>query len=200
MVRVMPVPDLRERNRTATRRRILEAVHGLLVEEHPAALSMPVVAERAGVGVRTLYRYFPSKEALLDAASMSMSAEAMEAVGGDPTWDTLGEYLRVAWRGFGRALPAVKAQHLTPGGRELRARRLPLARQMIREGLLAEGLDLPEDELEALVDLVVLLSSSAAYLELADRLGHADDDAARLALWAIESLIERARRDGGVAR
>lgn len=191
---------VRTRSREATRERILDAVYELLTEESPAALSMPTVAERAEVGLRTVYRYFPTKEALLDAASMSLTLEAVRAVGGPPTWATLSEYLRVSWRSFTRQLAAVKAQHLTPAGREMRARRLPQSRAAIRSALTAEGTDLGDEDLDRLVDLLVVLSSSSTYLELVDRLGRDADDASRLAVWAIEAVHERAVRDGGVAR
>jgi AcrR family transcriptional regulator len=192
------VLDQRARNRAATERAILEAVHDLVTESHPAALSMPAVAERAGVGLRTLYRYFPSKEALLDAASLSMAAEAASAVGGAPTTGTLGEYLRITWTGFAENLPAVKAEHVTPAGRQLRARRLPVSRKVVRDGLAADGVELPEPDGDQLVDLVLALTSSSMFLELVDRLGHTPEDAARLATWAVSALTDRAITDGGI--
>jgi len=194
------VSDLRAVNRAATSERILAAVQHVLAEEHPATLSMPQVAARAGVSLRTLYRYFPTKESLVDAASNSFSIEPAAAVGGAPTLETLEEYLRVAWRGFTDGLPAVRAQHMTPAGRELRAARLPRSRAQVRAGLTDQGLDLSDDDLDRLVDLIVMLTSSTTYLELVDRLGHREDDAARLAAWATEAVIDRARREGGVAR
>ncbi|MGH2686512.1 MAG: TetR/AcrR family transcriptional regulator [Actinomycetota bacterium] len=186
--------DLRARNRAATSERILAAVQQVLAEEHPATLSMPQVAARAGVSLRTLYRYFPTKESLVDAASNTFEIDATAAVGGRPTLDTLEEYLRLAWRGFTDGLPAVRAQHLTPAGRELRARRLPRTRAQIRVELRARNVDLDDADLDRLVDLVVLLTSSTAYLELVDRLGHREDDAARLAAWATAAVVDCARR------
>lgn len=193
--------DLRARNRAATAERILDAVHRILSEEHPATLSMPQIAERAGVALRTLYRYFPTKESLLDAASNTFALEPAAAVGGAPTFDSLEEYLQVAWKGFSGNLPAVRAQHMTPAGRELRERRLPRSRAHVRSSLGDLGLDLSDDDdADRLVDIIVMLTSSAAYLELVDRLGHDEGDAARLAVWATEAVIDRARHEGGVAR
>jgi AcrR family transcriptional regulator len=193
------VLDQRARNRAATERAILEAVHDLVTESHPAALSMPAVAERAGVGLRTLYRYFPSKEALLDAASLSMSTDAREAVGGTPTTETLGEYVRINWLGFVDQVAAIKAQHLTPAGRELRARRLPDSRRAVRRGLEERGVELPDTDQDRLVDLIVTITGSSTFLELVDRLGHDPEDAAALATWAVRALTDRARTDGGIS-
>jgi AcrR family transcriptional regulator len=50
------------------RERILEAALDLLAERGYRAASMPEIARAAATAVGNLYRYFPSKEALLDAA------------------------------------------------------------------------------------------------------------------------------------
>ena len=60
---------LRDAHKNATRSRIVRAVADLVAEAHPASISVPAVAKRAGVGVATVYRYFPTKEALLDASA-----------------------------------------------------------------------------------------------------------------------------------
>jgi AcrR family transcriptional regulator len=185
--------DLRERQRTATREQIVQAVHDLLAEEHPATLSMPQVAERAGTSLRTLYRYFPTKEALVDAASESFRVP-------DSPLDVEGlpAYLRTAWRGFSEALPAVKAQHTTPAGRALREARLPHNRAGVRGAVEREGIELHTRDAERLVDLLVALISSSMYLELVDRLGHDDQEAADLASFAAVAVLERARREGAL--
>jgi len=46
--------------------RLLEVAHGVIVEQGTEA-SLRDIARRAGVGLGTLYRHFPSREALLDA-------------------------------------------------------------------------------------------------------------------------------------
>ena len=48
----------------------MRAVAELVADAHPASISVPAVAARAGVGVATVYRYFPTKEALLDASAL----------------------------------------------------------------------------------------------------------------------------------
>ena len=50
-----------------TRERILEATLEVLARSGPRKLSLSAVAARAGVSRPTLYRWFPSKRALLDA-------------------------------------------------------------------------------------------------------------------------------------
>lgn len=189
---------LREQQRAATREQIIQAVHDVLVEEHPATLSMPQVATRAGIGLRTLYRYFPTKEALVDAASESWVVDPA-VVGGRLDLTTLGEYLRTQWHGFTTSIGAIHAQHATPAGRAMRDSRLPRNRRVVRRAIDAEGVVLSRKDREQLVDLLVAVTSSSMYLELVDRMGHTEADAAELASWAVGALVERAKREGVVA-
>ena len=185
--------ELRERQRAATREQIIQAVHEVLVDEHPATLSMPRVAEQAGTSLRTVYRYFPTKEALLDAASETFNVSP-SLVGGTVSVATLPEYLRAQWRGFTESIGAIKAQHLSPAGRSMRDRRIPRARKAVDAALRDEGVE-PDARV---VDLLVALMSSSMYLELVDRLGHADDEAAEMAAWTVGAVVDRARREGGI--
>ena len=189
----MTPTDLRERQRQATRDQIIQAVHEVLADEHPATLSMPRVAEQAGTSLRTVYRYFPTKEALLDAASESFKTPA-SVVGGRVDLDTLPEYLRTQWRGFSESIGAVKAQHLSPAGRSMRDRRIPGARTTIAAALRDEGVEADA----RLADLVIAIASSAMYLELVERLGHDDQEAADMAAWTVGAVVDRARREGGM--
>jgi AcrR family transcriptional regulator len=194
----MTATDLRDRQRAATREQIIQAVHDVLTEEHPATLSMPQVATRAGIGLRTLYRYFPTKEALVDAASETWVVDPA-VVGGRIDLNTIADYLRAQWRGFTASIGAIRAQHATPAGRAMRESRLPRHRQVVRRALDAEGVRLPRKEREQLVDLITAIASSSMYLELVDRMGRTDDDAADLAAWVVGAVIERAKREGAIA-
>ena len=60
-----------------TRRRIVDATHQLHTERGVAATSWDDIAARAGVGVGTVYRHFPSLDELIPACE----AVALEVVG-----------------------------------------------------------------------------------------------------------------------
>jgi AcrR family transcriptional regulator len=54
------------------------------------------VAERAGVGIGTLYRHFPTRQALLEAVyvdEVEAMARAADALSGLPSWDALSLWL-----------------------------------------------------------------------------------------------------------
>ena len=74
-----PSPNLRDRQREETREQILRAV-GRQLESGPLEdLSFAEIAKDAGVGERTVYRYFPTKEALLGAFWAWMQNQAVAA-------------------------------------------------------------------------------------------------------------------------
>src|SRR5829696_10022360 len=60
---------LRAEQLEQTRLRILEAMADVLADEEVAEVTVPLVAMSARVSVRTVYRHFPTKEALFDAFS-----------------------------------------------------------------------------------------------------------------------------------
>jgi AcrR family transcriptional regulator len=186
--------SLREQQRATTRDQIVEAVHHVLVEDHPASLSMPRIAERAGVSLRTVYRYFPTKEALVDAASETFRVPDVGEVVG---LDGLPAYLTRAWIGFSEHLASVRSQHITPVGRAIRDRRIEPARRITDQSLRAAGVDLG-DEQALLVDLVVAMTSSSTFLELCDRLDNTPEDAARVTAWAVQAVVDRAITEGAI--
>jgi AcrR family transcriptional regulator len=78
--------DMRKRAAAAagTRRRIVDATRALHTEQGIAATSWDQIAARAGVGVGTVYRHFPSLDELVPACGeVSMEVVALPAP--DPT-------------------------------------------------------------------------------------------------------------------
>src|ERR1700739_1035557 len=72
-----PAPNLRDKQREETREQILRAV-GHQLEQGPLEdLSFAEIAKDAKVGERTVYRYFPTKEALLGAFWSWMQSQVL---------------------------------------------------------------------------------------------------------------------------
>jgi AcrR family transcriptional regulator len=72
-----PLPSLRDRQREETRAQILRAVGRLLEHRSLEDLGFAEIAREAGVGERTVYRHFPTKEALLGAFWAFLQTEAL---------------------------------------------------------------------------------------------------------------------------
>ena len=186
----------RAAQKAATRRRIVDAVTALVADEHPAAVSVPAVAARAGVGVATVYRYFPTKEALLDAAAYG--AVSTGAGGLPRSFAELGGSLRAAWAELADQLPLVRNQLASPLGRELRRRRWEAKRAAMVELAAADGIDPRSPEGRRLLAVADVLTSSTALLELHDKAGVEVDDAAEWCAWAV-GVLHRVTQDEAAA-
>ena len=104
-----------------TREKILETAVELLADDSLNEITVAIVAERAKISVRTAYRYFPTKEALLDALNLWMrkkfgSPPAPDSVAG------LADNAEQLIRYFEKNEVMLRAARTMPS-RELRSRR-----------------------------------------------------------------------------
>jgi AcrR family transcriptional regulator len=77
---------------------ILEAALALFVERGFFGTAVPEIADRAGVGAGTIYRYFESKEALVNAIYRQEKLRfAREVLAGFPAASTTREQFRALW-------------------------------------------------------------------------------------------------------
>jgi AcrR family transcriptional regulator len=165
---------------------ILQAALELFAERGFHGTAVPLVAERAGVGAGTIYRYFESKEVLVNALYRRWKGALAEALLGDfPLDKPVREQFRVVWRrltDFARehplALQFLELHHhtpyLDPESRELTVALLaPIAGfldEMRRQLLVKE---VPSEALMALVwgaFVGLVKASREGYLELTDAL------------------------------
>ena len=144
---------VRDLQREVTRERILTTVLELVAEPGAGDVAVPEVARRSGVSVATIYRYFPTKDALLDAAADEPARQAAGIAHGDATArgaaanprrrqaaPTEGQirpeegpaYLRALWRSFEGKLPLVRRQPASETGRAMRAAPLSHVARMVR--------------------------------------------------------------------
>jgi AcrR family transcriptional regulator len=187
--------SLREQQRALTERAILDAVLELVAEGELDQLSVPAVARRSGVSVATIYRHFPTKDALLDAAAWVPASHA-EALRPTRYYGAgFRDYLVVLWSGFAENLPLVRRQVASSAGRGMRARRLEAGRHQLGRELAELGIDPTSEPGQRLVSLCLLLGGSLALLELHDRQGIAVDRAADEVAWAAQVLLDATRRE-----
>lgn len=189
MSAIEPVTAARE----DTRDKILDAARELVLQQHPAALTVSQIAEAAGVSPRTIYRYFPTKEELIQAVAERPTAKVPGLT--MPTrWTEVPGTLRVYWRLFGQDLDVLRAERMIPEGIELRRARLRSSRPEM-EHLLADAGVPATDDHSALVDILIHLTSSTTLLELVDRHGMTVDQATDAVLAAVDTLVEAARQE-----
>src|ERR1700759_2376408 len=111
--------SLRDHYREETGLRILDAAIAELGAGELEALTMASVAARAGVTERTVFRHFPSREALIAAVWPRMQAR-VGSVGFPPTADDLIETPMRLFPAFDREEGLVRASAFSAAGREVR--------------------------------------------------------------------------------
>jgi AcrR family transcriptional regulator len=93
-----PAPLKRQRRADALRNhdKLIEAAREVFAA-HGTSASLDDIARRAGVGIGTLYRHFPTRQALLEAVyidEVEAMARAADALSGLEPWDALATWLR----------------------------------------------------------------------------------------------------------
>ena len=178
--------------RLGTRERILAAARDLIVARHPSALSVAEIARAAGVSHRTVYRYFATKEALIEAVADRPLAPD-EEMPFTTSWAEAPGALRVVWHLFARHLDDLRGERMVPYGIELRRARYRRGSEMVDAILRDAGVpDGPE--LDSLREVIVLLTSSSTLLELIDRHGLDVDRSVDVVVDAVQRLVQSATR------
>jgi AcrR family transcriptional regulator len=132
MLRVVKPASLREQHADLTRERILAAVAELLERGEAGELTVPAVADASGVSLRTVYRHYPTREALLEAAARWIG-EQFFAHRYPRDLDEVADLYQDGCRDFDRRPGLVRAMALSQLGREVRAYRRRERVQAIRE-------------------------------------------------------------------
>ena len=184
--------SLRDQQADLTRELIMRAFQGLLQNDHPDAITYPQVAEAAGVSLRTVYRYFPSRVELLQSAAAWL-AEFTEGV----RWDdprTVGD-LAGAVPEMGRIFD----EH-TNVFRALADDALQEPRRAAVAAAVAEvSGSLPADEARRAEAILAHIRSGRAWLLLHDHYGLGGDEIVATLDWAASTLLEDLRRRNDAA-
>jgi len=198
--------SLRDEQRQIARDRILEALAVEIANNGLLDLSIPAVAERAGVSQRTVYNYFENKDVLVH--SLYQRAEQwMEDRGGrdvEPDIELIPQALEINFSLFTEmgdvtaALARIRTElHRDPGvdasadpGHEPRT-------EALRTGLAEVRPDLEPDELAAVTAILRLLLRFDTWDYLAKDFGLSGADAGRVAAWAFSVLLDALKNDKG---
>lgn len=188
MLRVMTSQSLREQHAETTRVRILSAVAELLEAEHAEELTMPDVAAASGVSLRTVYRYYPTRAELLEAAGRWIGDELFR----HPyprNLDEVAERFRTEAAHFDERPGLVRALALSQLGREVRGYRRRERLGAIRKALRHELGGLPEDELCRAEAVIAYLHNMLAYTTLREENGLSGEQIGEALAWAIQTLV-----------
>ncbi len=185
-------PSLRERRRQETAELILDAVLNLMAEAGVDGLTMEAVAERVGVSLRTVYRYFPDRASLL-AAALDRHNQAVPYE--PPTRpDQIGAVFAEVFSRLDDVpgvVQAVLAARVAGSLRwDARSRRI----REIEEALAPARDRLPPQEAEQATAVIVYLANALAWLSLRDESGLDGRQSGAAIAWAIDTLVADLRR------
>jgi AcrR family transcriptional regulator len=184
----MAAMSLREQHASATRERILGAVADLLEGGVAEEVTVPAVAEVSGVSLRTIYRYFPTREELLEAAGRWIGDEMLQ----HPyprSLDEVADLYQVGARDFDERPGLVRALAFSQLGRHVRGYRRRERLEAIRGALRDELTELSKAELLQAEAVLAYLHNMLAYTTLREENGLSGEEIGEAIGWAIRTLI-----------
>jgi AcrR family transcriptional regulator len=185
--------SLRDEHAAAARHRILAAVAELVERGEPEELTMPEVAAASGISLRTIYRYYPTRDALIEAAGRWIGNELMR----HPyprTLDEVADLFEVGCPDFDKRPGLVRALALSRLGRRVRGYRRRERLGAISKALRDELGAAPPAEIRRAEAVLAYLHNMLAYTTLRDESGLDGEEIGRAIGWAIRTLIDDLRR------
>jgi AcrR family transcriptional regulator len=184
---------LRDKQADDTRRLILDAAATELARSGLRDTSIGKIAELAGVSARTVYRHFPTHEALIEALS-EWANDAAAPLPYPQTLDELPVTVGPLFRAFDERKALVRALLLTNTGRELRARNVKHRSERLKRLLKSACLELDGEDGLRTRALLHYLFSAHAWQWMQDTYGLSGESAAQAVAWALNVLINDLKR------
>jgi AcrR family transcriptional regulator len=189
-----PAPGVRAQKKDAMRTRITDMLIELLAEGR-LDINHDLIADRIGVGRRTVYRYFPDRQALLAGATDRVREMAGPRVTFPSSEEDLLDTLSDIYTGFDRIAPIATLMRSTPQGRAMRKaqnqRRVDAYTAVTADAVKDLS---PEDQRLATAMLQVL--HTTPWLEMRDHWDLSGDQIATATGWAIRTLLKDLRERG----
>lgn len=190
---------LRERKAEVTRQLIIEALVEIVLAGGLPGFSVQEVADRAGVSHRTVYRHFPTREALLGGL-VTRIEEPTVAAGGvrlPQTANELPDAVRHNFAAFDQLADLLEASvRFRVGARVDEPQREERTRAFARS--IREAFPrLDDDQTLVVAAIIRLLASAQCWLALREDAGLEGEAAGVAAGWVIQTLLDALGSEGG---
>ncbi|MDO6963745.1 TetR/AcrR family transcriptional regulator [Rhizobium alvei] len=182
---------LRQSQTQETRERILRATSELLNLNPFGDVSMDEIAKSAGVERRTVFRHFPTREALFDAFWVYINEE----MGASTLPSTLSELMHApltTFPQFDKNQGIIRASLHTPAGHAMRLRTLAARRKAFEACMGSAPVELDPDKGKIAEALFHLLYSAGAWELLKDYAGMTGKEAGEAVSWAMQTILKAA--------
>ncbi len=184
---------LRDQQAEFTRNLLLEAARKVIIENNPEDFTMQKVAREAGVSHRTVYRYFPSRQALIDEFSEWLEQRFDSTSLASMSIDELDDVARVAFARFDRNAQFFEAAaRLSVGG--LRPADQAKRTEIIRKEFDRVFPDLDPESADLTFSILRLLIGLQTWFELRDRFQLDEGQPGEAVAWAVRVLYEAIER------
>lgn len=174
------------------RHRILEGAARVLARG-VTELSMPAVARESGASLRTVYRYFPNKNALWQALADHYRAEIRLGDAPESKDDLLAQ-VRAFYPRLEQIPAITQAVASSAYANEQRRRDAGKRLKAVERALADDIADLRPEERAHVVRVVAMLFSSAAKSAFESVTGASGTEAAETVAWVVKTLTDRAGR------
>ena len=184
--------SLREKRAATTRDHILDEAYELLVNHPDEAFSHEAIAARAGVGARTVYRYFPAQSDLYEELWVRVRKQAGTIF---PSSEAeILPQIPILFGGFDRNEKLICAILESPAGHRVRERGAPEGRAAFSKGLAELTAGMSPVEKRQVVAVFLAIYSAPFWELLRKRGGLSGADAIAAAEWAMSTLIQGLRK------
>jgi AcrR family transcriptional regulator len=189
----------RTAQKAATRRRILNAIADHLAAGTFDSLSMEDIARAASVSPATLYRYFPSRAALLDALADDTMFQRLGNLPYPRTPEEIAPIMAQSFRAFDVDPAFVRTYFFTDLGRSARNRGRRRRIAAIQAALQSVTERLPASERVAAEAVIAYLASIQAWVTMQEEFSLTGAQVGDAVTWAITTLLAdlESRVEGG---
>lgn len=193
---------LREKQAEGTRRLIIEALIDQLATSGMKDFSIPHVAERAGVTTRTVYRYYPTKEALLAAVDDEVVRRFKDLPSPD-TLDDVPTFVDSMFESFEQGPQLIRAL-VRAGANDdaaaVRARGRKRRFETLRAAIDREVPGMDPRRRHASAAMIHWIFSAASWDALRTVWELSEEEAKDIVEWALRTLIDDIRKQAPARR
>jgi AcrR family transcriptional regulator len=184
---------LRQKQTELTRQTIIEAALSLIAESPRDELSHEQIARRAGIGLRTVYRYFPERSELLTEVWLEVDHRLQLSQYPD-TEEKMLAAVNYVFNHFDQNADLIRGLLESDAGREMRERDNPRRRKGVERALEGVTVHLSEEERLRVVGIFQVLFGARAWETLRYRSHLPPGESAKAIEWAMKTLLTALRQ------
>jgi AcrR family transcriptional regulator len=185
---------LRAEQKQATRQRILDAAGRLMEDRSLDEFSFAAIAKESGVKERTVYRHFPSKNALVDGLCEWFQTRVHYGDFARTEAALLAKPQQI-FPGFDENERLARALWASPQGREFRLSNVDERKAGITTAIADAVRGLPPRQAKWVAAVVHVLLSSATWQTMKDYWGLSGEEAGKASSMAMELLLNAVREN-----